>query len=155
MPSPSEFQRAYEEGEYADPIPREPTYEALVGPRIEHVIHTDQGDEHRVVDEATGGEKGAKLAELGALDPQALLEVARVAGFGGRKYARLNFMKGFRYSLSFDAMQRHLLLFWAGEDRDEESGLHHLAHAAWHCLALLAFQIYGLGTDDRYRKDNA
>ena len=108
-------------------------------------------EETRVVDPVTGGMKGRKLAELGALDPLALLQVAKVAGYGGQKYERLNYMKGYAWSLSFDAMQRHLLLFWSGERLDEESGLPHLAHAAWHCLALLAFDESFLGTDDRYK----
>ncbi len=102
---------------------------------------------------ATGGEKGQKLAQVGSVDPTALLRVAEVAGFGASKYARLNFLKGYDWSLSFDALQRHLLLFWAGQNNDDESGLPHVAHAAWHCLALLAFAEHGLGTDDRYRKE--
>jgi len=106
-------------------------------------------DETRITDPKTGGEKGQKLAQLGALDPKSLLEVAKVAGFGAKKYARYNYVKGFAWSLSYDAMQRHLLAFWDRQDTDEESGLYHLAHAAWHCLALLTFQIRGLGTDDR------
>jgi Domain of unknown function (DUF5664) len=105
--------------------------------------------ETRVVDPVTGGEKGAKLAELGAIDPSALMRVAEVAGYGGQKYARYNFLKGYRWSLSYDALQRHLHAFWGGEYIDEESGLPHLAHAAWHCLALIAFNERGRGTDDR------
>lgn len=107
--------------------------------------------EERVTDPKTGGQKGKKLAELGALDPRALLTVAEVAGFGSRKYARMNYLKGYDWSLSFDAMQRHLLQFWNGQDVDDESGLPHVAHAAWHALALLAFMQRGLGTDDRYK----
>jgi hypothetical protein len=106
--------------------------------------------EIRVVDAVTGGAKGQKDAQLSPLDPQALLRVAEVAGYGAKKYDRVNYLKGFAWHLSFDAMQRHLLGFWGGEDIDPESGLPHLAHAAWHCLALLAFMEKGLGTDDRY-----
>lgn len=106
--------------------------------------------EVRVTDPETGGQKGQKLAQLGALDPLALMEVAEVAGFGGQKYERYNFAKGYKWSLSYDALQRHLHLFWAGENRDKESGLFHLAHAAWHCLALLTFYLRGKGTDDRF-----
>lgn len=98
----------------------------------------------------TGGEKGQKLAQLGAIDAGALLTVAKVAGFGAQKYARYNFMRGYDWSLSWDACQRHLLAFWNGEDDDPESGLSHLGHAAWHCLAMLAFKQRELGTDDRY-----
>lgn len=106
--------------------------------------------ETRVVDPKTGGAKGSKIAQLGAVDPAALLEVARVAGFGGQKYDRGNFLKGYAWSLSFDALMRHLLAFWDGEETDPESGMPHMAHAAWHCLALISFSQRKLGTDDRY-----
>ena len=42
-----------------------------------------------------------------------------------------------------------LLAFLDGEDRDPESGLLHTAHIAWHGLALTAFLLRGVGTDDR------
>jgi hypothetical protein len=103
----------------------------------------------RVVDEKTGGEKDAKQAVLGDLCPRALMEVARVAGFGRAKYARLNYSKGYDWSLSYDALQRHLHAFWDHEDLDPESGRPHLAHAAWHCLCLLCFSLRKLGNDDR------
>jgi hypothetical protein len=106
--------------------------------------------EVRIKDEITGGEKGQKQAQLGAVDPAALLSVATVAGFGTEKYARYNFAKGYAWSLSFDALQRHLLAFWNGENNDPESKLPHLAHAAWHCLALLTFSLRKRGTDDRF-----
>jgi hypothetical protein len=106
-------------------------------------------EEERVVDPTTGGEKGSKQAVLGDLCPKALMLVAQVAGFGRRKYNRLNYLKGFDWSLSYDACQRHLHAFWAKEDIDPESGLPHLAHAAWQCLCLLAFGLRGLGKDDR------
>jgi hypothetical protein len=108
-----------------------------------------------VVDPKTGGAKGSKLPQLGAIDPAAILEVAKVAGFGATKYDRYNYLKGYRWSLSYDALQRHLMQFWGGQDRDEESGLYHLAHAAWHCLALLSFTLFNLGTDDRWQPPSA
>jgi hypothetical protein len=117
---------------------------------------------------ATGGEKGSKLAQMSSLDPHSLHIVAEIAGFGAQKYSKLNFMRGYDWSLSYDALQRHLHAFWSGQDRDDESGMLHLGHAAWHCLALISFHERGLGTDDRYtstdmsdlqtktpRKDNA
>ena len=106
--------------------------------------------EVRIIDEKTGGEKGQKLCQMGALDPKSLTAVGDVAGFGGIKYARYNFAKGYKWSLSYDALQRHLMLFWGGELTDPESGLPHLAHACWHCLALLTFTMRNLGTDDRF-----
>jgi hypothetical protein len=107
-------------------------------------------DEVRIVDEKTGGMKGQKLCEMGALDPKALWIVGEVAGFGGKKYARYNYSKGYKWSLSYDALQRHLMAFWGGENTDPESGLHHLGHACWHVLCLLTFSLRGKGTDDRF-----
>jgi len=105
--------------------------------------------ETRVTDAATGGQKGVKLTQLGALDPVSLIEASRVAGYGAAKYAAFNYLRGYDWAHSFNAMQRHALLFWAGEDFDEESELHHMAHAAWHCLALVSFALRGVGTDTR------
>lgn len=98
---------------------------------------------------STGGQKGKKLAQVGALDPVAQIVVARVAGFGANKYAAFNYLNGYEWSLSFNAMMRHALLFWAGEDIDEESGLPHMGHASWMAQSLISFQLRGLGTDDR------
>jgi len=109
-------------------------------------------NEERVTSE-TGGQKGRKLAELGGIDPQALLTLAEVSGMGTRKYSAFNYLKGYDWSLSFNAMQRHALAFWAGQDNDDESGLPHVAHAAWHCLALLAFLQREIGTDDRFNQE--
>ena len=106
--------------------------------------------ELRVTDPVTGGQKGQKQAQLGGLDPMALWEVARIAGYGAEKYERYNFVKGYSWSLSYDAMQRHLMQFWNGQDYDEESGLPHAAHAAWHALTLLTFMLREKGTDDRF-----
>lgn len=105
--------------------------------------------EVRVTDPVTGGEKGRKPAQLGTVDPLALLELAKVGGVGAVKYSRYNYLRGFAWSLGYDALQRHLLAYQSGEDVDPESGLPHLAHAMWHCSALLSFQVRGLGTDDR------
>lgn len=106
--------------------------------------------ENRITDPVTGGQKGQKRCQLGALDPDALSWVGSVAGYGSEKYARYNFAKGYAWSLSYDALQRHLMAFWNGENLDPESHLPHLAHACWHCLALMTFSLRGRGTDDRF-----
>lgn len=107
------------------------------------------GEEVRVTDPETGGQKGDKIAQEGSLEPLSLLEVAKVAGYGAKKYSRFNYLNGYPWSLSYSALQRHLKAWYAGEDLDSEFGLSHLAHAAWHCLALLSFSLRGRGTDDR------
>jgi hypothetical protein len=107
--------------------------------------------EVRIIDPETGGAKGQKQTRLGALDPLALKALGDVAGMGEEKYDRFNFAKGYAWSLSVDALFRHLLAFLDGEDTDPESGLPHTAHVAWHGLALTTFLLRGRGTDDRIR----
>jgi len=40
-----------------------------------------------------------------------------------------------------DAMCRHMLKEWAGEELDTDSELHHAAHRAWNALAYLELLI--------------
>lgn len=103
------------------------------------------------VTSATGGQKGTKPQQISTIDPQALLMLAEVSAFGAQKYDAFNYLKGYDWNLSYDAAQRHLMAFWNGEDRDQESGLLHVLHAAWHCLAMSSFIERGLGTDTRYK----
>lgn len=121
---------------------------------VEPTSTVGKGEEVRVTS-ATGGQKGMKLARLGSLDPQSLLMLAEVSGFGASKYSAHNFLKGYDWSLSFDAMQRHALAFWNGEDNDPESGLPHVGHVAWHALCLASFLMRDLGTDDRFKEVEA
>jgi hypothetical protein len=97
----------------------------------------------------TGGQKAEKPSKLGYIDPNSLFSLGEVAGHGALKYEKFNYLKGYDWSLSFNAMMRHLLQFWAGEDLDAESGLPHTSHAAFHALALTAFIQRGIGKDDR------
>lgn len=101
----------------------------------------------------TGGQKGSKPEQISTIDPLALLKLAEVSGFGAQKYAAYNYLKGYDWSLSYNAAQRHLMQFWNGEDTDDESGLLHVLHAGWHCLAMASFILRGLGTDDRYKQE--
>lgn len=102
-----------------------------------------------ITDPETGGQKGQKDVRLHAVPWEALAELGRVYAFGERKYADYNFRKGYAWSLSYDACLRHLGQFWNREDTDPDSGLSHLAHAAWHALTLCFYSLTGRGTDDR------
>lgn len=97
----------------------------------------------------TGGQKGMKPVRLGGADPLALEQLGLVYGFGEEKYERWNYLKGYPWSLSIDALYRHFLAFQRGEDRDPESGLPHPSHMAWHSLTLTSFMLRGIGQDDR------
>ena len=78
-----------------------------------------------------------------------LQELNRVNEFGAAKYGDRNWMQGLPYSRWYDAAQRHLMAFWSGEDKDPESGLHHLAHAAFSLFALQWQQAEKPELDDR------
>lgn len=105
--------------------------------------------EIRVTDPTTGGQKGAKPERFDLLPWRALEEVARVYSFGAKKYADHNWYKGYAWGLSLAALVRHVVRWAQGEQKDPESGLHHLAHAVFHCLTLITYEQDGLGTDDR------
>lgn len=105
--------------------------------------------EERVTDPETGGEKGEKAEKFGLMPSGPLMEVAKVFGFGAGKYAPRNWEKGYSWRRSYDALQRHLWQFWGGEDIDPESGVSHLAHAVFHCLALMEWSKTHPEKDDR------
>jgi hypothetical protein len=71
----------------------------------------------------------------------ALNRVAEVTTFGANKYTANGWVSvpsaSERYT---DAMYRHLLA-GVNEKLDTESGLEHLAHAAWNILAILELQL--------------
>lgn len=106
--------------------------------------------EIRVVDPDTGAAKGKKDEAFALIPAEALEDLARVYGFGAGKYDDHNWRRGYKWSLSYSALQRHLHRFWSGEDNDPESGLPHLAHAAWHCMTLLTFMREQRNKDDRF-----
>lgn len=78
-----------------------------------------------------------------------LAELARVYTFGAKKYAPYNWERGMDHSRVFNSMLRHIYAYWDGENRDQETGLHHMAHAAWNALTLLVYSLRGVGVDDR------
>jgi len=91
-------------------------------------------------------EPGAKL-DAGKLQAGLLFDfrgalraVAEVSDHGARKYSRGGWLSvpqaQERYT---DALWRHLL----AEGADADSGLDHLAHAAWNLLAILELRLRG------------
>lgn len=105
--------------------------------------------EVRTVDPTTGAEKGSKLARYDLLPVRPLWQLAEHFGKGAQKYADRNFEKGYKWSLSYAALQRHANLFWGGEDIDPETGSNHMIAVAWHALALVLFGETHPEKDDR------
>ena len=90
-------------------------------------------------------------ASMHLLPFKALEEVGKVMAFGAKKYSDHNWRHGMAWSRLLAAGLRHLCSWAAGQDKDEESGLSHLAHAAFCVLALLEFSVDGGGVDDRWK----
>lgn len=83
-----------------------------------------------------------------------LVGIGTVFTFGARKYAPHNWRRGMDPLRCYDSAQRHLGAWLEGEQIDPESGLHHLLHAAWNCLAAWSYQT-GTGAKTVQRSDQS
>jgi len=81
--------------------------------------------------------------------------IAMVLNYGEKKYHAYNWAMGIPFSDLLDACERHIGYFKDGENLDKESGLHHIAHAAFYMIAILWFMFRDQKElDDRYIKDD-
>ncbi len=90
-----------------------------------------------------------KLALQNILAMAGIDEVAKVGMYGASKYGQWNYRGGSEWMRYLGSVVRHVTRYVRGESLDAESGLNHLAHAAYNCLILLGWAIEGVGTDDR------
>ena len=73
--------------------------------------------------------------------PDVLVEIAEVLSFGAKKYEAYNWAQGLSYRRVFAALLRHLWAFWRGQNLDDETGRHHLAHAGCCLMFLLHYEM--------------
>jgi hypothetical protein len=90
--------------------------------------------------------------DLSILSYGALAEIAKAFEFGAKKYGRYNYLGGMEWTRIGSALLRHTYKWLWGQDNDDESGLHHLAHVGACVIMLLDYVLLGLGTDNRYKK---
>lgn len=107
--------------------------------------------EHVVTNETTGGRKGQKLARFDLIPPRSMIALAEHFGRGAAKYEDRNWEKGYNWSLNFQALMRHMWLWWNGEDGDD--GGPHLHAALWHACVLIEFAATHPELDDRPHVD--
>lgn len=90
---------------------------------------------------------------MGLLPADPLLEMARVLTMGADKYGDHNWRKGLKYLSVLDSMERHIAAFKKGQDHDEESNLHHMAHVMCNAAFIIQYHVDGMGPtfDDRYK----
>ena len=112
----------------------------------------NRGTEEKVTNEKTGGAKGRKPERYSLIPISAMDHVARLYAAGAEKYDAHNWRRGYDWSLSYDALMRHLTAFWDGEDLDPDWGdknIPHLAAVVFHALALLTYMDEHPELDDR------
>lgn len=130
----------------------------------------------------TGGEKGVKLQRFDLIPVGSLTALAEHFGKGAMKYDDHQWRRGYEWSKSYSAIQRHLTAFWGGEDYDRcppsgvgctyvtakgeefrqltfdtcynHTGSHHMVAVAWHAFVLLEFIERFPEHDDRYIPDD-
>ena len=85
------------------------------------------------------------------LDPDFLLAVGKVLGFGCNKYNDHNWRGGIPISKLIGSCLRHLFAVNRGEDIDSESGLPHTAHLGCDSMFLHWTLKYRPDLDDRYK----
>lgn len=95
---------------------------------------------------------------VGLLPTIALFCVAKVFTFGAAKYAanswRNQEFKAVSWMRTFDSAMSHMLLWAGGQERDPESGLPHLWHAATQLMILIEHVETGAGEDDRHHNED-
>ena len=67
---------------------------------------------------------------------ECLEEIAQVFTFGCTKYAERNWENGIHTGRLIGSVFRHIYEWLMGRDVDNESGIHHLSHAAWNIMAI-------------------
>jgi len=93
---------------------------------------------------------GVKKAPLSTVSAPFILAIGNAMLEGALKYGRHNYRAvGVKSSVYYDALLRHMMAWWEGQDIDPESGESHLIKAAA-CLAVLFDSLHrGNLNDDR------
>lgn len=93
---------------------------------------------------------GSGKVGLSNVSAPVLMMVALAMEEGARKYGRHNYrVAGVKHSIYYDAVMRHMMAWWEGEDIDPDSGLPHVAKAMASLAVLLDSILYGNDNDDR------
>ena len=79
----------------------------------------------------------------------ALVCIGKVLAFGAKKYDARNWERGMDWDRVFRAAIGHLTDWFQGEGQDPETGYSHLWHAGCCVLFLIAFELRGVGVDNR------
>ena len=93
---------------------------------------------------------GVKKVPLSVVPSNVLMEIGVALLEGGAKYGKHNYrVAGIRYSVYYDALMRHIMAWWEGEDLDPDSGLSHVTKAISTLVVLRDAMLNEMFTDDR------
>ena len=93
---------------------------------------------------------GISKAPMSTVPAAVLAEVGVAMLEGACKYGRSNFrIAGVRASVYYDALMRHAMAWWEGEDLDPDSGMSHITKAIATLVVLRDAMIQDKFTDDR------
>ena len=80
---------------------------------------------------------GLQKTPIHLVPPSAIIALANSFKIGADKYGPYNWRENkVSASVYYAAMMRHMLAWWDGEDKDEETGNSHLDHAMG-CIAII------------------
>jgi len=85
------------------------------------------------------------------IPPEALEELAYLYGQGCEKYGPRDWERGMSWTRWFAALMRHAWKWMCREERDPETGVHHMIAVAWNAFAIYTYSKRNIGTDDRPR----
>lgn len=96
---------------------------------------------------------GAKKPASWSVMPRwVMMVVGRIMTVGAAKYGAFNYRESPIAALTYeDALERHLQLWFDGEDNDPETGESHLASAIAGCILLMDAQQTGKLVDNRQK----
>lgn len=93
---------------------------------------------------------GIRKAPMSTVPSGVMAEVGVAMLEGAAKYGRHNYRcAGVRASVYYDALMRHMMAWWEGEDIDPDSGLSHVTKAITTLVVLRDAMMQGMCTDDR------
>jgi len=122
----------------------------IIQPDTGEIRRYERSDEEESIlgkSEAARFDDGKNRFDL--LPPWSIDQIAQVYTYGTIKYDDDNWRKGMPWRKVIGPLLRHLFKWLRGERWDNESGLHHLSHCAWQCMALMEYERCNIGKDNR------
>lgn len=118
--------------------------------RLFHTPRQEYAEAQAKANENPKNQAGRLKHSTHAIPPVAIFALGAAMQNGADKYGPFNFRQSdITASVFFDAMMRHLLLWWNGEDYASDSHVHHLSHLMASCAIILDGLQHGNFKDDR------